>query len=152
MVWVYSDPITTCAIYKVLENIQEVTEILNCDKMLWTIHVYSIYLFNINYAPQNALYFTYLFYLIFLLVLGQLLRRGSLDPDRRRLSLGTVPHRGSDVGLDPNHAAILFRDSRGVSNEWTNFLYWPIEESNRQIDQIDYRRLRLLFSRYLWVS
>ncbi|XP_065218472.1 5'-AMP-activated protein kinase subunit gamma-2 isoform X2 [Planococcus citri] len=45
---------------------------------------------------------------------GALLRRGSLDPDRRRLSLGTVPHRGSDVGLDPNHAAILFRDSRGL--------------------------------------
>lgn len=48
-------------------------------------------------------------------VSGALIRRGSLDPDRRRLSLGTVPHRGSDVGLDPNHAAILFRDSRGVS-------------------------------------
>ncbi|KAK7602449.1 hypothetical protein V9T40_008038 [Parthenolecanium corni] len=46
--------------------------------------------------------------------LGALIRRGSLDPDRRRLSLGTVPHRGSDVGLDPNHAAILFRDSRGL--------------------------------------
>lgn len=50
------------------------------------------------------------------MVTGALLRRGSLDPDRRRLSLGpSIPHRGSDVGLDPNHAAILFRDSRGVS-------------------------------------
>ncbi|XP_039280221.1 5'-AMP-activated protein kinase subunit gamma-2 isoform X2 [Nilaparvata lugens] len=45
-----------------------------------------------------------------------LLRRSSLDPDRRRLSLGTVtaPHRSSDAFLDPHHAAILFRDSRGL--------------------------------------
>ncbi|XP_044730606.1 uncharacterized protein LOC123293765 isoform X2 [Chrysoperla carnea] len=43
------------------------------------------------------------------------LRRTSLDPDRRRLSLGTtVPHRASDAFLDPHHAAILFRDSRGL--------------------------------------
>ncbi|KAJ4442872.1 hypothetical protein ANN_04465 [Periplaneta americana] len=44
-----------------------------------------------------------------------LLRRSSLDPDRRRLSLGTTTthHRASDVSLDPHHAAILFRDSRG---------------------------------------
>lgn len=48
---------------------------------------------------------------------GVLLRRSSLDPDRRRLSLGTTTthHRASDVSLDPHHAAILFRDSRGVS-------------------------------------
>ncbi|XP_039280223.1 5'-AMP-activated protein kinase subunit gamma-1 isoform X3 [Nilaparvata lugens] len=47
---------------------------------------------------------------------GALLRRSSLDPDRRRLSLGTVtaPHRSSDAFLDPHHAAILFRDSRGL--------------------------------------
>ncbi|KAJ9582083.1 hypothetical protein L9F63_003585, partial [Diploptera punctata] len=46
---------------------------------------------------------------------GALLRRSSLDPDRRRLSLGTTTthHRASDVSLDPHHAAILFRDSRG---------------------------------------
>ncbi|XP_023703907.1 5'-AMP-activated protein kinase subunit gamma-2 isoform X6 [Cryptotermes secundus] len=45
-----------------------------------------------------------------------LLRRSSLDPDRRRLSLGTTTthHRASDVSLDPHHAAILFRDSRGL--------------------------------------
>ncbi|XP_067006467.1 5'-AMP-activated protein kinase subunit gamma-2 isoform X2 [Anabrus simplex] len=45
-----------------------------------------------------------------------LLRRSSLDPERRRLSLGTttIPHRASDASLDPHHAAILFRDSRGL--------------------------------------
>ncbi|EZA59447.1 hypothetical protein X777_00290 [Ooceraea biroi] len=45
------------------------------------------------------------------------LRRGSLDPTARRLSLGApaIPHRASDACLDPVHAAILFRDARGVS-------------------------------------
>lgn len=50
-----------------------------------------------------------------------LLRRSSLDPDRRRLSLGTVgssPYRGgSSELLDLHHAvnaAVLFRDSRGL--------------------------------------
>ncbi|XP_033211898.1 uncharacterized protein LOC117169575 [Belonocnema kinseyi] len=44
------------------------------------------------------------------------LRRSSLDPGTRRLSLGTpvVPHRASDACLDPVHAAILFRDARGL--------------------------------------
>ncbi|KAF5297712.1 hypothetical protein FQA39_LY12043 [Lamprigera yunnana] len=46
---------------------------------------------------------------------GAHLRRTSLDPDRRRQSLGTIlPHRASDAFLDPHHAAILFRDSRGL--------------------------------------
>ncbi|XP_073977169.1 SNF4/AMP-activated protein kinase gamma subunit isoform X3 [Rhodnius prolixus] len=44
------------------------------------------------------------------------LRRSSLE--KRRLSLGTTgtgsSHRGSEPSLDPNHAAILFRDSRGL--------------------------------------
>ncbi|XP_023245156.1 uncharacterized protein LOC111642854 [Copidosoma floridanum] len=46
------------------------------------------------------------------------LRRGSLDPLTRRLSLGTTitPHRASDACLDPVHAAILFRDARGYEN------------------------------------
>ncbi|XP_034255814.1 uncharacterized protein LOC117653910 isoform X2 [Thrips palmi] len=48
-----------------------------------------------------------------------LLRRASADPDRRRMSLGGAigahgPHRASDAFLDPHHAAILFRDSRGL--------------------------------------
>lgn len=45
------------------------------------------------------------------------LRRSSLDPGARRFSLGTpaIPHRASDACLDPVHAAILFRDARGVS-------------------------------------
>lgn len=44
------------------------------------------------------------------------LRRSSLDPGARRFSLGTpaVPHRASDACLDPVHAAILFRDARGL--------------------------------------
>ncbi|XP_058794534.1 5'-AMP-activated protein kinase subunit gamma-2 [Phymastichus coffea] len=44
------------------------------------------------------------------------LRRNSLDPTVRRSSLGTpiVPHRALDVCLDPVHAAILFRDARGL--------------------------------------
>ncbi|KAJ1525113.1 hypothetical protein ONE63_009955 [Megalurothrips usitatus] len=50
---------------------------------------------------------------------GALLRRASADPERRRLSLGGAigahgPHRASDAFLDPHHAAILFRDSRGL--------------------------------------
>lgn len=54
--------------------------------------------------------------LIFFL-LGALLRRSSLDPETRRLSLGTISNsrKNSDGLLDPTHAAILFRDSRGVS-------------------------------------
>nr|XP_012230181.1 PREDICTED: dentin sialophosphoprotein [Linepithema humile]XP_012230189.1 PREDICTED: dentin sialophosphoprotein [Linepithema humile]XP_012230198.1 PREDICTED: dentin sialophosphoprotein [Linepithema humile]XP_012230207.1 PREDICTED: dentin sialophosphoprotein [Linepithema humile]XP_012230216.1 PREDICTED: dentin sialophosphoprotein [Linepithema humile] len=44
------------------------------------------------------------------------LRRSSLDPTARRLSLGApaIPHRASDACLDPIHAAILFRDARGL--------------------------------------
>ncbi|XP_025829905.1 5'-AMP-activated protein kinase subunit gamma-2 isoform X2 [Agrilus planipennis] len=46
---------------------------------------------------------------------GAHLRRTTLDPDRRRQSIGTLlPHRASDAFLDPHHAAILFRDSRGL--------------------------------------
>lgn len=45
-----------------------------------------------------------------------LLRRSSVETERRRSSLGAVstPHRASDACLDPHHAAILFRDSRGL--------------------------------------
>ncbi|XP_014473094.1 PREDICTED: dentin sialophosphoprotein [Dinoponera quadriceps] len=44
------------------------------------------------------------------------IRRSSLDPTARRLSLGApaIPHRASDACLDPVHAAILFRDARGL--------------------------------------
>lgn len=54
--------------------------------------------------------------LIFFILLGALLRRSSLDPETRRLSLGTISNsrKNSDGLLDPTHAAILFRDSRGV--------------------------------------
>lgn len=50
---------------------------------------------------------------------GAQLKQRSLDPDRRRQSLGAIIptniHRASDAFVDPYHAAILFRDSRGVS-------------------------------------
>ncbi|CAG9862858.1 unnamed protein product [Phyllotreta striolata] len=48
--------------------------------------------------------------------LGAHLRQKSLDPERRRQSIGPIPniHRASDAFLDPHHAAILFRDSRGL--------------------------------------
>ncbi|XP_022170262.1 uncharacterized protein LOC111033695 isoform X2 [Myzus persicae] len=47
---------------------------------------------------------------------GALLRRSSLDPETRRLSLGTISNsrKNSDGLLDPTHAAMLFRDSRGL--------------------------------------
>ncbi|KYB27376.1 5'-AMP-activated protein kinase subunit gamma-2-like Protein [Tribolium castaneum] len=49
------------------------------------------------------------------LFLGAHLRQRSLDTERRRQSLGTIiPHRASDAFLDPYHAAILFRDARGL--------------------------------------
>ena len=43
------------------------------------------------------------------------LRRSSLEKRRLSLGGGVSGHRGSEPSLDPNHAAILFRDSRGVS-------------------------------------
>lgn len=59
-------------------------------------------------------------YLISLSLSGAHLRRAaSQDAEKRRSSLGNVPtarHRASDAFLDPQHAAMLFRDSRGVSN------------------------------------
>lgn len=60
----------------------------------------------------------YIFHIYFyFIILGALLRRSSLDPETRRLSLGTISNsrKNSDGLLDPSHAAILFRDSRGVS-------------------------------------
>ncbi|XP_075991305.1 uncharacterized protein LOC142986641 isoform X1 [Anticarsia gemmatalis] len=49
---------------------------------------------------------------------GAHLRRAtSQDAEKRRSSLGNVPtirHRASDAFLDPHHAAMLFRDSRGL--------------------------------------
>ncbi|XP_063634006.1 uncharacterized protein LOC134804735 [Cydia splendana] len=47
---------------------------------------------------------------------GHLRRAASQEAEKRRASLGTVTtrHRASDAFLDPHHAAILFRDSRGL--------------------------------------
>ncbi|CAH2220646.1 jg1582, partial [Pararge aegeria aegeria] len=49
---------------------------------------------------------------------AHLRRAATQEAEKRRSSLGNVPtarHRASDAFLDPHHAAILFRDSRGVS-------------------------------------
>ncbi|XP_026759790.1 uncharacterized protein LOC113518942 isoform X2 [Galleria mellonella] len=48
---------------------------------------------------------------------AHLRRAASQEAEKRRSSLGHVPtirHRASDAFLDPHHAAILFRDSRGL--------------------------------------
>ncbi|KAG7313570.1 hypothetical protein JYU34_000721 [Plutella xylostella] len=48
---------------------------------------------------------------------AHLRRAASQEAEKRRSSLGNVPpmrHRASDAFLDPHHAAILFRDSRGL--------------------------------------
>ncbi|XP_060809697.1 uncharacterized protein LOC106130566 isoform X2 [Amyelois transitella] len=48
---------------------------------------------------------------------ANLRRTASQDAEKRRSSLGHVPtirHRASDAFLDPHHAAMLFRDSRGL--------------------------------------
>lgn len=45
------------------------------------------------------------------------MRRASAElENRRRASLGATRGLRPDGTLDPHHAAILFRDSRGVSN------------------------------------
>ncbi|CAB3225097.1 unnamed protein product [Arctia plantaginis] len=48
---------------------------------------------------------------------AHLRRANAQDADKRRSSLGNIPtirHRASDAFLDPHHAAMLFRDSRGL--------------------------------------
>lgn len=45
------------------------------------------------------------------------MRRASADLEKRRASVGAArPGLRGDGTLDPHHAAILFRDSRGVSD------------------------------------
>lgn len=43
------------------------------------------------------------------------MRRASAELEKRRASFGTSRGLRPDGTLDPYHAAILFRDSRGVS-------------------------------------
>lgn len=43
------------------------------------------------------------------------MRRASAELEKRRASLGATRGLRSDGTLDPHYAAILFRDSRGVS-------------------------------------
>lgn len=43
-------------------------------------------------------------------------RRNSLEPEiRRRTASLSTPHRASDIQVDPEKSAVLFRDARGVS-------------------------------------
>lgn len=65
------------------------------------------------------------------------MRRASAELERRRASLGATRGLRADGTLDPNYAAILFRDSRGVSTNsalahpisshayLTTFLHFP---------------------------
>lgn len=50
------------------------------------------------------------------------MRRASAELEKRRASLGAARGLRSDGTLDPYHAAILFRDSRGVSAEPKSFI------------------------------
>lgn len=46
------------------------------------------------------------------------MRRASAELEKRRASTGATRGLRSDGTLDPYYAAILFRDSRGVSWQW----------------------------------
>ncbi|GLH06057.1 Uncharacterized protein GBIM_11578 [Gryllus bimaculatus] len=69
-----------------------------------------------------------------------LLRRSSLDPERRRLSLGApaAAHRASDACLDPHHAAILFRDSRGVKSAYSVLEAWDRNMFNAESSEVNF--------------
>lgn len=55
-----------------------------------------------------------------------IMRRASAELEKRRASLGATRGLRSDGTLDPHYAAILFRDSRGVSNHFaTKFKTFP---------------------------
>lgn len=55
----------------------------------------------------------------FYLLKGALMRRASAELEKRRASLGATRGLRADGTLDPYYAAILFRDSRGVSSKKT---------------------------------
>lgn len=61
--------------------------------------------------------------------LGAHMRRASAELEKRRASLGATRGLRSDGTLDPYHAAILFRDSRGVSKERTPLYKYIIHTS-----------------------
>lgn len=70
------------------------------------------------------------------------MRRASAELEKRRASLGAARGLRSDGTLDPYHAAILFRDSRGVR---ATFVYEsllikdsPYKILNRQINTCFY--------------
>jgi len=65
------------------------------------------------------------------------MRRGSGEVDRRRASLGAgIPgsQRPGESIFDPNHAAILFRDSRGVKT-----LNYIIEMRNTSLSNFNFK-------------
>lgn len=76
-------------------------------------------LLKIGLIPYNLQVCIFLFNLLpFSAFLGAHMRRASADLEKRRASVGAAGRsfRG-DGTLDPHHAAILFRDSRGVSKD-----------------------------------
>lgn len=52
-----------------------------------------------------------------------IMRRASAELEKRRASLGATRGLRSDGTLDPYYAAILFRDSRGVSYTSQDYSY-----------------------------
>lgn len=56
------------------------------------------------------------------------MRRASAELEKRRASLGATRGLRADGTLDPYHAAILFRDSRGVSKICLNLQAIYLEE------------------------
>lgn len=72
-------------------------------------------------------------FVIIYVAAGLMIRRGSADADRRRSSLGAgIPGRSGESLIDPNHAAILFRDSRGV-----RMIYLCSLKAFKQISKVD---------------
>lgn len=61
---------------------------------------------------------------VFTLLSGAHMRRASAELEKRRASLGATRGLRADGTLDPYHAAILFRDSRGVSQISFIFFYY----------------------------
>lgn len=62
------------------------------------------------------------------------MRRASADLEKRRASLGASRGLRSDGTLDPYHAAILFRDSRGVSKSQVYFIHLFVVASSYYIE------------------
>lgn len=94
------------------------TIILSVNRKISTFKYVCLTIFSFFIDKYNILKFFYVLNFHFMLTGAYLRRAASQEAEKRRSSLGNVPtarHRASDAFLDPHHAAILFRDSRGVS-------------------------------------